>query len=289
MNYKNADGTWTTIGIVAYENYLGGCRNDSLTPRSFTRVSSYVEWICSITKDCPLPTLSPLWTSSTASSSTRPSSSSSFTTDLSNYTTTISNATSMAPSSSSSITTLMPNQTTTSPEPSSLSPLSTSTIISTSVLPSSASSMTASSIIITSTDPFSLTSTTSSPVTSSPINSSSTQLDSTSTASPITTPQSDKVNSTSAFSSPVTAPFSRCGRANTFRGKEPGADPSNPDIQSMVAHEFPWLAFFYFGNSTESKVWCTGSIIAPKWIMTAASCMDEHRYYIHLFYMSFIN
>jgi len=44
VNYKNPDGTWTTIGIVSYDHFLG-CRNDPSTPRSFTRVSSYVDWI----------------------------------------------------------------------------------------------------------------------------------------------------------------------------------------------------------------------------------------------------
>jgi len=98
----------------------------------------------------------------------------------------------------------------------------------------------------------------------------------TSIASPITTPQSGKVNSTS--SAPTTpAPIGLCGRAN---GE--GADPSNPDIQSMVANEFPWLAFLYFDN-LQDKMWCTGALISPKWIMTAASCLHNDRYYIHFF------
>ena len=172
MNYKNADGTWTTIGIVSYDHYLRGCRNDSSTPRPFVRISSYVDWICNITKDCPLTTLRP----------------------------------------------------------------------------------------------------------------SSTQSESTSTASPITTLQpKTKENSTS--SAPTTpAPIGLCGRAN---GE--GANPKIPDIQSMAYSEFPWLAFIYFGDSFKNKMWCSGSIISPKWIMTAASCMDEHRYYIHLFSVLFVN
>ena len=50
MNYKNADGTWTVIGIVSYEHFLS-CQNASSVPRAFTRVSSYVDWIKNVTKD----------------------------------------------------------------------------------------------------------------------------------------------------------------------------------------------------------------------------------------------
>ena len=60
MNYKNADGTWAAIGIVSYdfnpfvqgteETFLN-CKTGPSTPRSFTRVSSYVDWILVIMND----------------------------------------------------------------------------------------------------------------------------------------------------------------------------------------------------------------------------------------------
>ena len=64
-----------------------------------------------------------------------------------------------------------------------------------------------------------------------------------------------------------------CGKANG-----PGADPNSRAIQSMVTNEFPWLVYLYFDNSDEDYVWCSGSIIGTKWILTAASCLDVYRY-----------
>ena len=49
-------------------------------------------------------------------------------------------------------------------------------------------------------------------------------------------------------------------------------------IQPMVANEFPWLVYLYFDNSDEDDVWCSGTIISSKWILTAASCLDVYRY-----------
>jgi hypothetical protein len=88
----------------------------------------------------------------------------------------------------------------------------------------------------------------------------------------------------SADPKPVTVPFGLCGRANG-----PGANPIYRDIQMNTGHEFPWLVFFYFGDSFQDKVWCTGSIISSRWIMTAASCMDEHRYSSFLIHLSTIH
>ena len=240
MSFRNAQDSWTAIGIVTYET-IDSCRNgSSKTPKTFTRVTSYVDWI-----ECVM------------SGETITSCSDDFIK---------ANTSPITPSSSKPAT----SWTTQSFSPTTADPLNSSTLnySSSSPTPSSASSSASSSPITLPT--------TASPVTGSPINSSSTQSDLPSTASPITTPQSDKVNSTS--SAPTTpAPIGLCGRAN---GE--GANPNYPDIQSMANSEFPWLAFFYFGNSFEDKVWCTGSIISSNWIMTAASCMDEHRYYTNL-------
>ena len=65
-----------------------------------------------------------------------------------------------------------------------------------------------------------------------------------------------------------------CGRANGL-----GADQKNVTIQSMASNEFPWLVYLYFDNSDEDGVWCSGSIIGSKWILTSASCLDVYRYY----------
>jgi secreted trypsin-like serine protease len=192
--YKNALGTWTAIGIVSYdfnpfiqgtaESFLDYCRTGPSIPRAFTRISSYFDWICSMTNDCSLTTeFTPLSTGQTYPSATDPS------TDSSNFT------------SADSIT--------------------------------------------------------------------STHTQSRSSSA---TPNPDQ-RLNSADPKPVTVPFGLCGRAN---GQ--GANPIYREIQTMTSHEFPWLAFFYFGNSFEDKVWCTGSIIGPKWIMTAASCVDQNRY-----------
>ena len=60
MILRNADGTWTAVGIVSYdfnpfvlgeeETFLH-CRNVPSTPRAFTRVSSYFDWISVILND----------------------------------------------------------------------------------------------------------------------------------------------------------------------------------------------------------------------------------------------
>ena len=42
MNFKNADGTWTVIGIVSF---APDCLN---SVGVFTRVSSYLDWIESV-------------------------------------------------------------------------------------------------------------------------------------------------------------------------------------------------------------------------------------------------
>jgi len=59
VNYKNPDGTWTVIAIVSYDQF-NSCQNGPLTPRAFTRVSSYLDWILLIINDgnvtCPSTT-----------------------------------------------------------------------------------------------------------------------------------------------------------------------------------------------------------------------------------------
>ena len=58
MNFKNADGTWTVIGIVSYDfnPFIQGtestflrCRNVPSPPRAFTRVGPYIDWIANVT------------------------------------------------------------------------------------------------------------------------------------------------------------------------------------------------------------------------------------------------
>ena len=51
VNLKNADNSWTAIGIVSYKHTLGSCQNDSTIPRPFTRVSSYLDWIECVISD----------------------------------------------------------------------------------------------------------------------------------------------------------------------------------------------------------------------------------------------
>ena len=51
VNLKNADNSWTAIGIVSYKHTLGSCQNDSTIPRPFTRVSSYLDWIECVMSD----------------------------------------------------------------------------------------------------------------------------------------------------------------------------------------------------------------------------------------------
>lgn len=72
---------------------------------------------------------------------------------------------------------------------------------------------------------------------------------------------------------PTNCSYGPCGKANG-----PGADPNSRAIQSMASNEFPWLTYLYFANSDEDQVWCSGSIIASKWILTAASCLDVYRF-----------
>jgi len=70
--------------------------------------------------------------------------------------------------------------------------------------------------------------------------------------------------------------FEYCGKANG-----PGANPIEKKVQMMLRNEFPWLAYLYFENSNdENSLRCSGSIIASKWILTAASCLDLYRYSI---------
>ena len=51
VNFKNADNSWTAIGIVSYGYFLGDCQTDSTIPRPFTRVSSFLNWIDCIMSD----------------------------------------------------------------------------------------------------------------------------------------------------------------------------------------------------------------------------------------------
>lgn len=51
MNFKNADNSWTAIGVVSYKHFLGNCQNDSTLPRPFTLVSPYLNWINCIISD----------------------------------------------------------------------------------------------------------------------------------------------------------------------------------------------------------------------------------------------
>jgi len=51
VNLKNADNSWTAIGIVSYKHFLGGCQNGSTLPRPFTRVNSYLNWIECVMSD----------------------------------------------------------------------------------------------------------------------------------------------------------------------------------------------------------------------------------------------
>ena len=51
VNFKNADNSWTAIGVVSYKHFLGNCQNDSTLPRPFTRVSSYLNWIECVMSD----------------------------------------------------------------------------------------------------------------------------------------------------------------------------------------------------------------------------------------------
>ena len=59
VNYKNPDGTWTVIGIVSYDQF-NSCQNGPSTPRAFTRVSFYLDWILPFINDgnvtCPSTT-----------------------------------------------------------------------------------------------------------------------------------------------------------------------------------------------------------------------------------------
>ena len=85
--YRNADSTWAAVGIVSYdfnpfvlgaeETFLH-CRTGPSTPRAFTRVSSYFDWISWVLNDgnvtCPSTTesittkTSPITTQSTQGS-----------------------------------------------------------------------------------------------------------------------------------------------------------------------------------------------------------------------------
>ena len=65
-----------------------------------------------------------------------------------------------------------------------------------------------------------------------------------------------------------------CGRANG----PGGVDANNGSIQTLANNEFPWLVYLYFDNTENDEVWCSGSIIGSKWILTAASCLDVYRY-----------
>jgi len=71
-----------------------------------------------------------------------------------------------------------------------------------------------------------------------------------------------------------------CGRAN---GE--GADPNTTTIEIISKNEFPWIAFLFFEDTSddEHSVWCGGSVIDSKWILTAASCLDMYQYALDLF------
>ena len=99
MSFRNVDGTYTAIGIVSYENYLSGCRNLTSSPRTFTRVSSYVEWISCVMTSVSDDTICPV-----ISTSAGPSTASLTTTQSATYSSSSDHfdSTSMAPFSSSS-------------------------------------------------------------------------------------------------------------------------------------------------------------------------------------------
>ena len=65
-----------------------------------------------------------------------------------------------------------------------------------------------------------------------------------------------------------------CGRAN---GE--GADPNTTRIENMSMNEFPWLAFLFFKGTSDNEhfVWCSGSLIDSRWILTSATCLDVYR------------
>ena len=73
VNYKNPDGTWSIVGIVALLSIkdIIGCKFiPPLTPRPFTRVSSYVDWINCMMSDSQLNCS--LITTSTTTITTQP-------------------------------------------------------------------------------------------------------------------------------------------------------------------------------------------------------------------------
>ena len=53
MNFKNPDGSWSTIGIVSFGN--GSCIIG--TPTVFTRIGPYIDWIQSVRYDFKLTTV----------------------------------------------------------------------------------------------------------------------------------------------------------------------------------------------------------------------------------------
>ena len=116
MNYKNADGTWTAIGIVAYDSFLS-CRDHSTIPRAFTRVSSYVDWIVNVTSDGNLNSSSTITESFPKSTSQSISTSSASFTNSSVYSTIVTPSTSWTTESLNTSDTVISISSTSTPAP----------------------------------------------------------------------------------------------------------------------------------------------------------------------------